>query len=213
MKLVIGILFSLVLVSCGSSKKEPEPRKFKKPYEVVDAQYGVIPSWINEPQNWSKEKDVKDSKNFRYFVYETEPKNSRSIACKIAKANAVAGVAGEINQFIKESLGTSLQGAPNDMDQKMEEYVENTLAQETQSFVVGARTHRTYWEQRSYRTDLGAQRNYRGFTCAALVKISKENLKKAIARAQKKIDGEVSPELKSKVQSALDDAAKKFVNL
>lgn len=214
MKYLMMMLMVSLLVACGSSKKEePKPREFQKDYQVVDAQYGIIPSWINEPQEWAYDKDKRDSGEHRYFVYETEPKNSRAIACKIAKANAVAGVAGEITQFIKQSLGASVQGDASDFDQKLDEYVETTLAQETQAFVVGARAHRTYWEQRAYRKELGANRDYKGFTCAALVKISKRNLTRAINRAQKKIEGVVNPEVKNKVKQAIDTAEKKFVNL
>ncbi len=212
MKKLLLLTVLLGLYACGSSDKKPEPRVFKKNYDVVDAQYGIIPNWINEPQSWAKDND-KEAKEYRYFVYDTEPKNSRSIACKIAKANASASIATEISQFIKQSLGSSKQGDPTDMDEKLDEYVETTLAQEVQSFVVGARIHRTYWEQRDYKQDLGADKNFKGYTCAALVKISRQNLERAVRRAQKKIEGVANPEVKQNVRNALKDAADNFTKI
>lgn len=213
---ILVLMISLIVIGCGSSskkKEEPKPRSFQKEYKVVDAQYGITPAWINEPQDWARSKDTKDANEYRYFVYDTDVKNSRSIACRIAKANASATIATEITQFIKQSLATSTQGNPIDLDSKLDEYVEATLAQEVQSFVVGARVFRTYWEQRKYMKELGADRDFKGFTCAALVKISRNNLQRAVRRAQKKIEGVANPEVKDNVKKALADAEKKFVEL
>lgn len=210
---LMSLLALLVMaVGCGSSSKdkEPEPREFERPYKVVDAKTGVIPLWINEPQEWASKNDKTDAKDHRYFVYDTELKNSRQIACQIAKARATGSIASEITQFIKQSLGQSAQGDPTDTDERLEEYVESTLAQEVQSFVVGAKVHRTYWEMRKYTVELGAERNKQGYVCSALVKISKDSLARAIRRAQKKIEGVANVETKENVKQALKDVEDKF---
>ena len=209
-QLLAIFLLSSLLHSCGSSEKKPRPRTFAPPYRVMNAQRGIIPKWVEEPLKWAQKFDNKDAPNYHYFSYNTEAKNSRSLACKIAQANAVANIAGEITQWIKQSLGVGQEGDPTQMDTKLGEYVESTLAQEVQGFVVGARVHRTYWEHRLYQKDLGANRDYQGFTCAALVKIQKSNLERAIQRAQKKLEAVASPQVKHNVKKALEDAATQF---
>ena len=210
--LTVPFLCSL-LYSCGSSEKGPQSRTFSWPYRVISAQQGIIPKWVEEPQTWAKKFDQEDAPQHRYFTYNTGPKNSRSIACKIAQANAVAHIAGEITQWIKQSLGVGQEGDPTKMDEKLEEYVESTLAQEVQGFVVGAKVYRTYWEHRLYKKDLGADRDYRGFTCAALVKIQKINLERAIGRVQKKLESVANPQVKQNVKKSLEDAATRFNQL
>ncbi len=206
--------------SSGSKKGEPkedkkvEGRVFHKTFKLLNAKTKLEPSWLNDPQGWAKKYDKKDSKKMRYFAYNTEVKKRRGIACQLAKAKASAAIASEITQFIKQSFGQSVQGDPTDNDDALEEYVESTLAQEVQSFIVGARIHRTYWEHRAYREELGADDNFTGYTCSALVKMHKKNLKKAIKRAQKKLeDSTDNPETKQNVRKALKDADEKFNKL
>lgn len=209
MKILMTMALLGLFVSCGSSDKNQAPREFTHTYKIVGAKTAEMPEWINEPQEWAEDK-LDNYKEYRLFVYDTEPKNSRAIACKIAKANANANIAAEITQFIKQSLATSSNGDPTDMDEKLDEFVETTLAQEVQSFIVGASVHRTYWEQRAYKKEMGADRDYKGYTCAALVKMKKTNLDRAIKRAQRKIEGVANPEVKQNVKQALKDVADKF---
>ena len=164
----------LCLVCYGCSSDQKRPRKFKLSYQVIDAQQAVLPQWTDHPRPWAEKHDKKDIKDHRYFIYHTDLKNSRSLACKIATANATAIVAGEISQTVKESLGHGVEGDTSNTDEKLEEYVESTLTRQIQSAVVGARVHRTYWEERSYRKDLGAKQDRQGFTCAVLVKIKQK---------------------------------------
>ena len=212
-KFLTFFILGLLVCGCGSNQKGPKPRTFSRPYRVLNAQQGVIPGWVEDPQHWARKFDVRQASHNRYFVYDTGPKNSRSVACKIARANAVAHIAGEITQFIKQSLGMSQQGDPTAVDEKLDEYVESTLAHEVQGFVVGARVYRTYWEYRSYQKDLGAAQDRQGFTCAALVKIKEDHLERAIRRAQKKLEAVASPQVKQNVRKALKDAAAKFNQL
>lgn len=209
MKLLLILSTLLLVIACGSSDKSQAPREFSHTFKVIDAKTEDMPEWINEPQEWAED-NIKNSKEFRFFVYDTEPKNSRAIACKIAKANANANIAAEITQFIKQSLATSTNGDPTAMDEKLDEFVETTLAQEVQGFIVGASVYRTYWEKRAYMKEMGADRDYKGFTCAALVKMSKDNIEKAIRRAQRKVEDVANPEVKQNVKQALKDVAEKF---
>lgn len=207
--LSLSILF-LSFVGCSSA---PEKREFEKDYSVIDAKYAAIPEWLNEPQDWARQNDVKDEKTHRYFVADVGPINHRGMACQHAKAKATADIASEITQFIKNSFGASAMGDPTESDQALEQYVEDTLAKEVQSFVVGAEVYRTYWEKRSYKKSLGADADKKGYVCHALVKITRDYLEKAIKRAQQKLEGVANPESKQKVQKALDGAAEAFSKL
>ncbi|MBT7766107.1 MAG: hypothetical protein HN730_03065, partial [Bdellovibrionales bacterium] len=180
---------------------------------LLDAKEAKTPSWINDPQEWAEDNDEKDFKDFRYFVYDTEAKKRRGIACQLARAKGSAEIASEITQFIKQSFGQSVQGDPTQNDDALEEYVETTLAQEVQSFIVGAKVYRTYWEQRAYREKKGADKDFTGYTCAALIKMSKKNIARAIRRAQRKLESVANPETKKNVKAALKDAADKFNEL
>ncbi len=211
--LVMMILLAVVAFNFGCSSG-PEKRVFEKEYTVIDAKYAAIPTWLTEPQIWSKKNDKKDSKNYRYFASDVGPINHRGMACQHAKAKTTADIAAEITQFIKNSFGASAMGDPTDNDSALEEYVEDTLAKEVQTFVVGARVFRTYWEKRAYKKALGADEDKKGYVCHALVKISKKYLKKAIRRAQKKLEGLASDtETKKNVKKALDGAADAFAKL
>ena len=169
--------------------------------------------WINNPTEWAKDNDSAEFKDFRYFVYDTEPKVSRGIACQLANAKAASAVAGEITQFVKDSFGQSVQGDPTSNDTALEEYVENTLVQEIQSFVVGAQVFKTYWEKRSYKVEMGAPENKTAYTCAVLIKMSKKNIAKALERAQNLLEKNAKKETKENVRGALKDAAEKFNSL
>lgn len=210
MSLSVLLLFVVSLVSCSSG---PEKREFDKEYVVVDAKDAAIPGWTTDPQLWAKENDKTDEVDFRYFTSDVGPINHRGMACQHAKAKATADIAAEITQFIKNSFGASAMGDPTESDRSLEQYVEDTLAKEVQSFVVGAVVHRTYWEQRSYKKSMGASEDKKGFVCHALVKISRKYIKNAISRAQQRLEGVANPESKQKVQKALDGAAEAFDKL
>ena len=207
--LVIAMAWLGLFAACGSRDKRLEPRSFKPPYRVLNAKRGLSPQWSDAPEQWAREHD-READQYRYFTYETEPKNSRSVACKLAQANAVASIAGEMTQFIKQSLGASEQGEASSQGGRLEAYVETTLAREVQGFVVGASVYRTYWEHRSYQKSLGADRNRQGYMCAALVRIKRSQLERAMVRAQKKLEALASPEAKQNVKQALKEAARNF---
>ena len=209
----------LFLFSCSSiSQKAPrqdeghgEERTFKPTFELISAQMKRVPQWIENPQYWAHEFDSNDFPEYRYFTYTTEPKKLRSLACDLARAKASEEIAHEMTQFIKSSFGHSLHGNPTENDTRLDEYVESTLAQEIKSFIVGAEIYRTYWEERSYRKKLGAENDFRGHVCSVLVKMKKENVRRAIERAQRKLERVTSSnKVKDMVKKALSDADKEF---
>lgn len=206
MKLFSAIFLMLVLNSCSS-------RSFKRDYEVVDASHKDIPEWINEPMEWAEDEDEDDYESHRYYVYTTEPKSSRTTACEIAKARGASVIAAEISQFIKHSFATSTQGDPTATDSDLSQYVEDNLAKEVQTSIVGAKVERTYWEKRRFLKEKGAKKDYDGYTCSALMKISKDNLDKGFDRAEKKlVSKSKNNETKNKVRKAIEEAQEAFDN-
>lgn len=206
MKLISTLALITLIASCSS-------RSFKRDYEVVDASHEDIPEWINEPNEWAEDEDDDDYESHRYYVYTTEAKNSREIACEIAKTRAASVIASEIKQFIKQSFATSAHGDPTATDSKLSEYVDDSLAKEVQSFIVGAKVQKTYWEKRRFSQEKGAKKDYDGYTCAALMKISKKNLATAFNRANQKLSEQASSsDAKAKVAKAIEDAQKAFEN-
>ena len=47
---------------------------------------------------------------------------------------------------------------------------------------------KTYWEKRFYQKDLGAKKDFYGYTCSVLSGITKANLNKSIIAAQRELE-------------------------
>lgn len=197
-------------------KEEPKLEEVKhteirKEYEVRDASSQTRPGWIEDAEVWAKQGGEDVAKN-RYFSYETEPKVQRAIACDLAKANVKSDIAGEIRTFIQKTLGTTQEGnASVDMNNPklapLKEYVDNTLVEKVQSMINGASIVKTYWEQRQYLKSQGAKEDFKAYTCAVLIKMDSDRLRKAVDEAANLVVKKVEdPEQKAKVQKALDKA-------
>jgi len=200
LSLTVGVMLALLTVSCASKKdKKYEEREFDMAYKVVDASRNAFPEWVDSPPKNEKE-------DFRYFVSEAQNKNQR-LCLKSAEVRASAKIASEISQFVKNTYGESTQGG----DAVVEEYMEESLAQEAQAFIVGAQVERTYWEKRKYEKNSGAEEDFTAYQCYVLVKMNKKNLEKAIKNAMAKLYTNISnPEVKQKTQNILKDVAEKF---
>lgn len=221
MKKLGTLVFLLSLAACSSAKKEEHKieevknTEIQKEYVVRDAGSNTRPGWIEDAEVWAKQNGQDVTKN-RYFSFETEPKVQREIACDLAKANVKAEIAGEIRTFIQKSLGSTSEGnASIDMNnpklQAMKEYVDNTLVEKVQSMINGAAVDKKYWEQREYQKSRGAKEDFKAYTCAVLIKMDAERLKKAVDEAANLVVKKVEdPEQKAKVQKALEKAEVDF---
>jgi len=221
MKKLLALLALLGLVSCSSSKKddreleEREHEEIEREYIVKDASSKIRPGWIEDPEVWAKNHS-KDMKRYRFFSYETEPKVSRNIACKLAKANVKTDIAGEIATFIDQQLGSSQEGNAsidenNPEVKALREFVENTLAEKIQALIHGAAIVKTYWEKRFYQEKKGAKKDFKAYTCAVFIRMDSERLAKAVDRAAQLAAGSVDdPETKQNVKNALKNASEEF---
>lgn len=226
-KLLMLILVGALVASCSSEKKKPtsEDRPLeevkhtaiKKEFEVRDASSDFRPGWIEDAEVWAKQNEKDVSAN-RYFSFETEPKVNRTAACDVAKANVSADIASEISNFIEKTFAQSTEGkASVDLNDPklapLREYMSNTLAQKVQSMVNGAAIVKTYWEQREYKKSLGAKDDFKAYTCAVLIKMDAERLKRSVDEASKVLVKKASddPETKAKVEKALDNVSENFI--
>ena len=220
MKLIpLMLALSLLGAACSSKKTVKDVDNTKtiaRDFEVRDASSTTRPGWIEDAMVWVEQENM-DTKTYRYFAFETEPKVNREIACNLAKANARVDIASEITTFIQKSLASSEEGAPaidpnNPKTQPMREFVSNTLAERVQSLIHGAAVIKTYWEKRNYIKAKGAKKDYIGFTCATLVRMDKERLKAAIEKASEDIVSKADDaETKENVKKALDQIDEDFV--
>ena len=202
---LLWILFSFILVIGCSS------RSLEKDYKIVDSSHEELPEWVEDLDEWLEDEE-EDFKKNRYYIYETEAKNSRSTACEIAKARSASSVAAEISTFIKQSFAQSKTGDPTATNAKLAEYVNDSLAKEVQANVVGAQSYKVYWEKRRFLKEKGAKKDWDGYVCTSLVKISKANLKRAFERVQESLELKATSEAKANVTQILKSAQEAYTN-
>lgn len=223
MKKILTGLFLLTLAACSSTKKAVERpvedvkhTEIKKEYEVRDASSNFRPGWIEDAEVWAKQNEKDTDKN-RFFSYESEAKVARSAACDIAKANTRVDIASEITTYIEKTLGTTQEGnASIDLNSpklaSLKEYMENTLAEKVQSMVHGAQVVKTYWEQREFKKSLGAKEDFKAYTCAVLIRMDADRLKKSVEEAASFVVKKVEdPEAKENVKKALKNVSENFI--
>lgn len=215
---------AVLLTGCSSSKKKavnPDVKNvdisetIKKDFTVVDASSPTRPGWIVDAGDWAAQNGY-DVAKFRYYSFETEPKVAREIACQLAKSNARSDVAGEVATFIKNSLASSEEGQAaidpnNPITQPLRNYVESSLVSKVQEVITGATALKTHWEKRNYKVDLGAKRDFIGFTCAALIEVKAEYIQSAIDLARVEMMNRTQDKsMKDKVSKALEEAKEEF---
>lgn len=219
MKLMLGMsmILSLNLVGCSSVKKsemtEDQVAKREEVIEVEKPDYVILetnqptrPAWILDPILGD---DVGERKKHRYFVNESKNVNQR-LCTRSAEARASSQIAREIAQFLKNSYTEATQNENDEATEHMEEQ----LAQESQAFIVGSQTHKTFWEKRRYKEELGATEDKTEYNCFALLKMPKKELEKAVKNSRKKLIENIrDPEVKQKAEKALASAESAFSDL
>lgn len=207
MKICMTLLLILLNLSCAS-------RKLERDYEVVDASHQEIPEWVSDLDEWLDDSE-KDFEKNRYYIYTTEAKSERATACEIAKARASASVASEVSSFIKQSFAQSKHGNPSVKNPSLSEYVEDNLAKEVQAYLSGVQNYKEYWEKRRFKVDLGAKKDFDGYVCSSLVKVTKKNLKRSFTRAQELLDAKVAKntEAKQQVKAIMEEASNVYLKM
>jgi hypothetical protein len=203
MKLTSLTLLLILSVACSS-------RSLQRDYVVVDSSHQDIPEWVEDLDEWIDD-EQDDKKKSRYYVYTSDPKNDRTISCELAEARAGSKVAGEVSQFIKQTIASSIEGDPKSKKKALEQYIEEDLVKEVQAKLVGVKVLKTYWEKRRFQKDLGAKKNKDAYTCTKLLKISKKNLKRLFKMSYAKMEKKATnAELKAKVKASMEKAEKAY---
>ena len=203
MKKLVSVLVLGLCFSCA--------RTLEKDYKVVDASKQEVPEWVSDLDEWLDDEQEEDEvKDHRYYTYTTEAKSSQSLSCELAKAKAASSAAAEISTYIKDSLAQSVHGDPTAKKSDLSEYIQNNMLKEVEASVVGGQVLKTYWEKRRFDKELGAGKNWDGFVCTSLVKVSKKQLKIAFARTQKALEAKVDNTSKAEVTKLLEKAAEKY---
>ncbi len=198
---LLPLICLLLLTACSSG------RRLQRDYTLKDASAEDTPEWVATPQLVDDERARRD---YRYFVSESWAKSMR-LCQRSADTRATARIAREMIQFIKNTYAEATQNDRDGVGEEVSTYMQEQLAQETQTFVVGAQTASTYWEKRHYQVDLGAPRDDTRFACYAVVKIHKDDLKKAMAHARGKFLNSLSaPEVKAKAEAATRQVEEAF---
>lgn len=221
-KILIATAMTAMLVSCSSTKKEPETKDvdqsktFQKDFVVRDASSAIRPGWIENANLYAKEHGY-DLDKSTYYSFETEPKVSREAACKLADANVKSDIASEIVTFINREFGNSKEGNAaidpnNPQTQALREFMSDTLVEKTQTLISGAQIKVRFWEKRDYQVKLGAKKDYIGFTCGVLVQMDNKILQNAINEATNKIVAKADDAAtKENVKKALEKADENYL--
>ena len=205
MKKLMILLPFFVVVACS--------RSFEKDYKVVDASHKEIPEWVTDMHEWlDDEVDSDDLKENRFYIYQSEAKNSREISCKIAKAESTASVASEISTFIKDTFAKSKQGDASSTNEALSEYIQNDLYKEVKATITGVQEYRQYWEKRRFMQEEGAAKDWEGYVCSVLVKVPKSHLKKAFERTEKLLANQLKSDSESqeKVTKMMQEASNEY---
>ena len=217
-KIKIWALFlTILVVGCSTSEKVEEEvhENLKRNYEVRDASSKVRPGWIQKPMVWAKQKEL-DVKKYRFFSFETSPNADKDIACNLAKANVRVDIAGEISAFINKKLTSKEEGDTfideNDPQKKeILHFVSNVLVEKIKSHVNGAAVVETYWEKRQYMESLGAKRDFVAYTCASLVRMEEDLIRRAVEDARTMVIKEAKKTGDAKeVEKILEKAPEEF---
>lgn len=214
---LFAMFLTFAILGCSTSEKVEEEvhENLKRNYEVRDASSKVRPGWIQKPMAWAKQKEL-DIKKYRFFSFETSPNADKDIACNLAKANARVDIAGEISAFINKKL-TSKEAGDTFIDendpQKKEilHFVSNVLVEKIKSSVNGAAVMETYWEKRQYMESLGAKRDFVAYTCATLVRMEEDLIRRAVEDARTEVVNQAKKSGDSKdIEKILEKAPEEF---
>lgn len=151
-------------------------------YLVRDSSLTQKPTWFEDPKAWAL--DHEDNPfDFEYFVSESGPKLQRNLACEFSRNNIRENWAKKISAQLTKGLREhwAKQTKTNDEATKMKfhDFLETQFPLKIQSFIKGAQVLRTYWEYREYKVELGAESNFRAYTCQSLVRILRSQIQKA----------------------------------
>ena len=124
------------------------------------------PAWIENVEAISK-----DDKEYKYFVGDFENIN-KTLCQKGAEARASEKAVSDIKQKIRSRFVDDVANVNNEVDQQTGAALEKNL----NSKLGGIETVASYWEQKNYKVDLGADADSKIYSCYAVVRVKKSTL-------------------------------------
>ena len=171
---------------------------FKPDYVVRDASENSKPDWT-EYKNAYKSDDKANKKNYRYYVNDaTSP--DQDLCLNLAESRSTQRVASEIAQEIINKFQEKAQATDEESSRK----VKNELERNIQVNLHGVAVTGRYWEKRQYLKELGAEKDKIGFKCDVAVRISNDDLVKAIEAYRAKTMRQLSKDDQKAMETAVD---------
>lgn len=190
MKKIMTAVSLCLLAGCAS---------FKPTYELIDASETSVPKWVRQEKAATIDSSS-EAKEYRYFVDEAENINKR-LCLKSAETRATQKVAAEIAQ---ELVNKYAEMTKSEDDQALAKMKEN-LKQNIQVNLHGVAVAGKYWEQRFYKLEKGADKDYKTYKCDANVKMKKADLAAAIEAYKAKTLANLKDGDKKAMEAAADE--------
>ncbi len=157
---IINIMTLCLLMSCN---------KIRKDYIVTDASVQNQPKWVKKMVYNPKKSE------YKYFVSKADNIN-QELCQKGAEVRARAVIASEIASEIYDAYEETAKS--NNIEDN--ELATANLKQTVSVYLSGAEVDEKYWEKRSYKKNLGAEKDINKYFCYTLMKMNKENYNKVV---------------------------------
>ena len=162
--LLAPVFISLVIIGCSSKRSV---KKDQLSYTLSDMSTDETPDWIFD----SSELGKKDTE-YKYFVGEYD--NVNKVLCrKGASADATEKVVAEISQEIDSVFANNVSNANENVNAISNADIKHKI----QSKLGGIENVASYWEQKNYKKELGADADKKVYSCYQAVKIKKSTIK------------------------------------
>ena len=162
--LSIPICISLIILGCSSKRSV---KKDQLSYTLSDMSADETPDWVFD----SSELGKKDTE-YKYFVGEYD--NVNKVLCrKGASADATEKVVAEISQEIDSIFANNVSNANGNVNAISNADIKHKI----QSKLGGIENVTSYWEQKNYKKELGADIDKKVYSCYQAVKIKRSTIK------------------------------------
>lgn len=190
-KNLVALTAAICLLSACSS--------FKPDYVVTNASEKSAPKWIAQPKA-SKVDSGSEAKKHRYYVNDAQNVNQR-LCLKSAETRATQKIAAEVAQELMSKYEEKTH-SDNDVANQQ---VKDSLQQNIQVNLHGVTVAGSYWEQRAYKKEMGAEKDYTSYKCDVVAKIKKEALVEALEAYKAKTLNTLKAQEKKVMQETVDE--------
>ncbi len=181
---IITVTTLCILMSCN---------KIKKDYVITDASVQSQPKWVKKMVYNPKKSE------YKYFISKADNIN-QELCQKGAETRARAVIASEIASEIYDAYEETAKS--NNIESN--EFSTKNLKQTVSLYLAGTEIDERYWEKRSYKKTLGAEKDLNKYFCYTLMKMKKESYNKVVSLSLDKMFKKVQmDEIKEEVKNKL----------